>query len=59
MSTPLTEAITGQPMPGEPSMIASAASLSATSAFFTSVTSLPELPRAIFSFAVENTASSR
>ncbi len=54
-SMPLTEAITGQPMPGEPSMMARSVSAGAffSMVIFTSVTSLPELPRPIFRVAVE------
>ena len=57
-SMPLTEEITGQPMPGEPSMMATSVSGACwNSASFTAVTSLPELPRPIRSSAVENTRS--
>ena len=48
-STPT--AITGQPMPGDPSMIASSVSGSRDESirFFTSVTSLPDVPLPILS----------
>ena len=58
MSTPLREAITGQPIPGEPSIMARSASMTTDIiCFLTSVTSRPEVPLPIFSWAVENTAS--
>ena len=57
-STPLMEAITGQPIPGEPSIIASGtAFVWFFKLFFTSVTNKPEVPLPIFSLAVENTSS--
>src|SRR5574344_2992632 len=55
--TPLREAMTAQPMPGEPSMMASLVSGLATVfiCFLTSVTSFPEVPLPIFRCAVEKT----
>ena len=55
------DAITGQPMPGEPSITASSlpAGRFHKSVDLTSETSLPELPRPIVSSAVANTLSPR
>ena len=59
ISTPLSEAMTGQPIPGDPSIIAKGAAGAADFiCFFTSVTNIPEVPLPILSCAVENTASS-
>ena len=59
-SIPLTDAITGHPMPGDPSIMASSVSGACFSmAIFTSVTSFPEFPRPIFKTAVENILSPR
>src|SRR5690554_8210730 len=59
ISTPLKDAITGQPIPGDPSIIANSTSADADFiCFFTSVTNIPEVPLPIFSCAVENTFSS-
>src|SRR5574344_743433 len=59
ISTPLSDAITGQPMPGEPSIIARLAlTISDFICFLTSVTSIPEVPLPIFSCAVEKTSPS-
>src|SRR5690554_3837640 len=56
ISTPLKDAITGQPIPGDPSIIANSTSADADFiCFFTSVTNIPEVPLPIFSCAVENT----
>ena len=59
MSTPLKEAITGQPIPGEPSIMASLVALAADAfiAPLTSLTKSPELPLPIFRRAVEKTVS--
>jgi hypothetical protein len=58
ISTPVMDAITGHPIPGEPSIIArSAATLLSLICLFTSVTSRPELPLPILSRAVEKTVS--
>src|SRR5690554_1574991 len=58
ISTPLKDAITGQPIPGEPSIMANSTSAAADFiCFFTSVTNIPEVPLPIFSCAVENTFS--
>ncbi len=58
ISTPLKDAITGQPIPGDPSIMASSTSAATDFiCFFTSVTSIPEVPLPILSCAVENTFS--
>ena len=58
-STPLTDAITGHPIPGEPSIIASSVSGACFSiAIFTSVTSFPEFPRPIFNDRCRKDAAS-
>ena len=51
MLTPLSEAIAGHPMHGDPSMIASSVSGSREDSmrFFTSVTSFPDVPLPILS----------
>ncbi len=59
ISTPLSDAITGQPMPGEPSIIAiSVSGAFSFMRFLTSVTSRPDVPLPILSCAVEKTLSS-
>ena len=57
---PLRVAITGQPMPGEPSMTAKPVYSPAACSrrFFTWLTSSPEVPLPILSLAVEKTAPS-
>jgi len=56
-SMPDMDAMTGQPMPGDPSIMAMVSSGLAAFfiRFFTSVTNSPELPLPILSWAVENT----
>ncbi|MPN24646.1 hypothetical protein SDC9_172048 [bioreactor metagenome] len=55
ISTPLSDAMTGQPIPGEPSMMAMSLLACSVNWRLTAVTSLPEAPLPILSVAVEKT----